>query len=608
MADTIFDFVKEQETAYGLPIEVIDGWEWSMKNHIRLSKLYKNSQFGRGNSEKDRDDKPFRNIVRPILNVQYRTEGFDVKDVTIFVDNEDEYFKSFLLKKWHDRWTVEHGIDEFIDDVNESKVDYGGALVRDVEGDAPEMIPLETIAFCDQSGMLKGPLGIKHYYSPDELQKMASRHWGDPAYGATITIEEAIVLAKSSKKPSNNSKENKTPGKNVECYEVHGVMPESWLKKNGSPDKYVRQMHILLYYYDEKGQKHGLTLYAGREQEGLFKVFLRDKIEGRALGWGGVEELFDPQVWANYNEIVMKGMLDAASKVIIKTNDTTMKARHPRGLKDLDNLDVIEVEEGKDAGVMDTTPRSFALFEKKVNEWEQVGRTIGAANEAVLGESPASGTPFKLQALVTTQGLGLHEFRRGKYAAWMGNEVYTDWIIPRLAQSMLAGRKFLEDLSLAELQKVADDLAECQINDIKKEKILSGQEIVNSDIERVRREIKARFMRKGSKHFIELLKGEFSESPIGVRVAVAGKQKDLDKVTDKIVNIIRQIIATPAILDDPRMARLFNEIIELSGLSPIDFSMPVSPKPVAPAAPANPAAPAAPANGPVIPTLAGAAA
>jgi hypothetical protein len=280
MPDNIFEFVKQEEQAYSLPIEVIDGWEWSMKQHIRLSKLYKNSQFGSGNSEKERDDKPFRNIIRPILNVQYRTEGFDVKDVALYVDNEDEYYKSFILKKWHDRWATEHSIDEFIDEVKESAVDYGGSLVRDIEGDAPEMIPLETIAFCDQTNMLGGPLGIKHFYAPDELQRFQSRNWGNSAFGATVTIEEAIVLAKSGKKPAGNSKETKTPGKYVECYEVHGMMPESWLKKGGSPDKYVRQMHILLYYFDKDGKKQGLTLFAGREAEGIFKVFLRDKIQG----------------------------------------------------------------------------------------------------------------------------------------------------------------------------------------------------------------------------------------------------------------------------------------------------------------------------------------
>lgn len=573
MAKDIFEYVKQEEAAYALPISIVDGWEWNMKEHVRLSLLYKNSQFSQGNDPKTRDDKPFRNITRPILNVQYRTEGFDVKDIVLYIDNEDQYFKSFLVKKYHDRWAEEYEIDTFIDDVNEAKVDYGGALVRDVNKKCPENVPLETIAFCDQTNILSGPIGIKHFYSPDELQKFESVGWGNKNNGATITIEEAIILAKNEKIPDKqDGKANRTPGKYIECYEVNGMLPESWYKKDGNPDKYVRQMQILMFYTDKDGHKVGLTLYAGRAPEGTFKVFLRDKIHGRALGWGGVEELFDPQVWANYDEIVMKGLLDAATKVIVKTTDTTMKSRHPTGLKDLDNLSIVELEEGKDAGVMDTTPRSIGLFEQAVSRWEDHARTLGSANDAVLGENSPSGTPFKLQALVTAQANGLHDYRRGKYATFIGR-VYTDWVLPHLTKELLNGKKFLEELSLKELQAVADAVVENQVNGIIKEKILNGQEIVPADMDRVKTQLRSQFMKKGSRHFLEILKGEMQDAPVAVRVTVDGKQKDLDKITDKLVNIVRQIIAAPQILNDPRMADLFNQIIEYSGLSPIDFGM-----------------------------------
>lgn len=599
--DTIFDFVKREEAAYALPITVIDGWEWSMKEHIRLSTLYKNSQFSQNNDAKNRDDRPFRNIVRPILNVQYRTEGFDVKDVVLYIDNEDEYFKSFIVKKYHEPWAEKNKIDDFIDDVNESRIDYGGALIRDVAKTCPEMIPLTKIAFCDQTNMLSGPLGLKHFFSPDELQSFESVGWGGPAHGATVSIEEAIILAKNEKIPdAQDGKSNRTPGKYIECYEVNGTLPESWLKKGGSDERFVRQMQILMFYKDKDGKKQGLTLYAGRAPKDMFKVVLRDKIAGRALGFGGVEELFDPQVWANYDEIVMKGMLDGAAKTIIKTNDPALKTRHPKGLKNLDNMSIVEVDDGKDAGVMDTRPPNFALFERAVSRWEDHARIVGSANEAVLGESPASGTPFKLQNLVTVQGLGLHDYRRGKFASFMGG-VYTDWILPHITRELVAGVKFLQELSMKELQQIADSFVQCEANKIIKEKILNGEEIVPAMIEDAKKQIRAQFMRRGNKHFLELYKDELKDVPVCVRVSIDGKQKDLDKITDKLVNIIRQIIAAPQILDDPRMADLFNQIIEYSGFSPVDFGMAV-PK----AAPVlAPAANGAPVPSPVIPNAGG---
>ncbi len=63
---------------------------------------------------------------------------------------------------------------------------------------------------------------------------------------------------------------------------------------------------------------------------------------------------------------------------------------------------------------------------------------------------------------------------------------------------------------------------------------------------------------------------------------VAGKQKDLSKNADKLTNIFRQILAAPQILALPGMGKLFNEIIESSGFSPVDFSSLTMPAPTDP--------------------------
>ena len=61
-------------------------------------------------------------------------------------------------------------------------------------------------------------------------------------------------------------------------------------------------------------------------------------------------------------------------------------------------------------------------------------------------------------------------------------------------------------------------------------------------------------------------------TPISVKVNIVGKQKYLPQMTDKLVNIFRTIISAPQILQNPGMQKLFNEIIENSGLSPINFT------------------------------------
>ncbi|KKL13537.1 hypothetical protein LCGC14_2524790, partial [marine sediment metagenome] len=160
----VFNYITSEEANYQtLPINVSEGYDWNMAQHIKLSLLYKMSQYETGKT----DDKPFKNIIRPILNLQYRAEGFDVKDIVLFVNSAKEYYKSFLVKKYHEKWARENEIDTFIDDMVESYVDFGGALIKNINDKKPEVVPMQRLAFCDQTDIMSGPICEKHYYSPD---------------------------------------------------------------------------------------------------------------------------------------------------------------------------------------------------------------------------------------------------------------------------------------------------------------------------------------------------------------------------------------------------------------------------------------------------------
>ena len=558
---TIFDFIKKKEVEYQKPIELEDGWMWSMKNHLRRSFLYKHSQFEEENE--NRELRPFKNITRPILNIQYRTEGFDVKDIELYVDNPDIYYKSFVVKKYHEKWARENFIDTFIDDVVESYVDYGGVLARDTASSRPEVIDLRNLAFCDQRDILSNPFAIKHSFSPSKLREM--KKWGDPKYGATIGIEDLIVLCKDEKE--------------IAVYEVHGVLPGKWIGMEGD----VQQIQIVSFYKKQNGEKQGITLFKHREPKLPFKFLKRDKIEGRALGFGGVEELFEPQIWANYSEIQIAEMLDAASKIIFKSTDKGIAARHPSGLKGLDNLEIIEITEGKDIGQLDTTPRNLVVFENAVKKWEEHARIMGAASEPLLGETPTSGTPFKLYEAQLMESKSMHRYRQGKIAVFM-DEIYRDWILPHISREIANERTFLSELSSDELQKVVDSIVEKKVFEMRAEKVLAGEFVSEEETEAFRRQTREKLAKRGSKWFIRIFKDEF-KNPLGIMTNIAGKQKNLALLTDKIVNVLRQFISTPQIRQDPEMVKLLNVILESSGLSPIIFG--AAPVPLPPAASAG---------------------
>lgn len=576
-SNDIYAYIQEQESGYKQGIPLDEGWFWSMKDHIRRSFLYKHSQFERDNE--NRDKRPFKNIVRGILNVQYRTEGFDVKDIEIYVDNPDTYYKSFLIKKYHDKWALENQVDTFIDELVQSYVDYGGALIKNVKGIRPEVVDLKTIAFCDQTDILKGPFAIKHYFSPSELRDMTNVGWGTT--GATISIEDLILKAESSTNRIKEAGETKTPGNYIEVYEVHNCSPQDFEGSVQTAEGYNEEskdysepmIYVCAFYSDENGNPQGVTLFANKEPKLPFKFIKRDPIQGRTLGWGGIEELFEAQMWTNFAEINIMAMLEHASKVFYKTTDPKFKNQN---VADSKMGRIFDLQPNSDMSQVDNQPRNLVAFTNAVQGWHEHGMEIGGASELFLGKQPTAGTPFASVEEQVKQNTDLHTWRQGQIATFL-DEIYRDWIIPQLARELTKGSKFLSTLSADEMQMVGEAIVTNQSNRRIIDMVLDGKIPTPEEIDAFKQVVSDTFAKQGNKKFIEIIKDEMSGEKLSVSTNIAGKQKDLAGITTKMVNVVRQVLQAPQLLQDPMMVKWLNSILEGSGLSPIMFGARLSP-------------------------------
>src|SRR3990167_9707095 len=260
---TIFNYIKEEETSYQTrEISVGENWNYNQYQHLSLSFHMK---FGKYlNSSNDPKVKsPYYNIILPILEFRYAAEDRDVKDIIFETEDPEKQHLSFLIKKyWDDVFTVENNLDDFIDNAIEEKVDFGGCLVKKSIDAVPEVIPLQTIAFCDQTDILGGPIGFKFNFSPEALKRKAKLGWGEEKSGANITIEELITIASQEKETANTNQaanKNQSTGKNIEVYIVRGTLPSAYLKGHDM-DSLINQVQVVGFYTDEEG-RHGVTLY-----------------------------------------------------------------------------------------------------------------------------------------------------------------------------------------------------------------------------------------------------------------------------------------------------------------------------------------------------------
>lgn len=568
MPPTIYEYIKQEENRFETEeIKVADNWNWSFRNHVQLIFHLKNGVFFQG--ENGNWLRAFKNIMEPLLNLSYWAEDIEVKDI-VFTAGEDDRVLSFLIKKYHEEvYVKENNLDTMFDEIIESDLDYGGVLVQKTKDPKPEVFALNSVAFCDQTDILGGAIGFKYNFSPSKLRGMAKFGWGDTKNGATITLDELCTLAEPQKDAMKGQK-NQTTSKNIEAYMVRGNLPEAYLEDNDDMEYECNQIQIVAFYYDKANKKQGVTLYRKKEDEGNLKFHTSKKVYGRALGRGEGEGLLHPQIWTNFLTIHKMNFLAAASKVPLYTDDEDFKNKNQ--IQDMENLEITTVADGKKISQIPTaSPINVQLVDKAIDEWYQQGQLVGSAYDPILGKEAVSGTTFRGQAQVVNQGKGLHERRRGQRAKFI-EEIYRDFIIPQMVKEILNGKKFLATLSMDEMQWMSDQIAENLATKYAFEKIYSGQPVTEQDKEAFKQKIMQQMAQKGNKHLLEILKGEFEGIEVRIGINVAGKQKDLAAMSDKMLSVFQTIIANPYILKSPPVLKLFNEIIELSGLQPIDIS------------------------------------
>ena len=577
----IFSYIKSQENSYNtIPVPIVDNYEWNMAKHVKLTTLYLNSRYETG----DQDNKPFKNIILPKINLEHRAVEFAVKEIDFFVDDADQYYKSFLVRKYHEKWARVNDLAGFLDEMTEQYTDYGGTLVEKIKSAVPNVVPFQELAFCDQTSILSGPICKKLQYTPDKLKEMEDKGWGK--FGTTI--DELITLAQNSKTTTQvQGKTIETPMKYIEVYDLYGVLPAKYLidaedeNVQVNEHDYINQQQVIAFYKDHTGERQGVTLFKGKAKKGRYKFYKRDPIFGRALGRGGVEELFEPQVWVNYSEIQKKELLDQASKMIYQTTDGQFHVRNNLSL--VEQGEVFVTKDGSTLNQVNTSPINITAFENALASWDATAKEIAAAYDSISGADSKAGTPFRLGLLQNQEAHSLHQYRKGKLGGQFLPEIYRDWIIPEIQRDLASGdSQFMANLSLEEMQAIADQVVTSTVNKAIVQKILSGNILDYGEVDAMKETYKEIFFKKGNKKFFKIFKDELQGLPIDIEVNVTGEEKNKALMAEKMGAVFSQIAQNPALLDDPRMSKLFNEILEASGLSPLAYStkkVPTAPNP-----------------------------
>lgn len=592
MPPDIFSYITTEESKFETDeIQVGDNWFWNFRNHVQLIFHLKNGVFFNGENKYLR---AFKGVMEPLLNLCFWVRDIDVKDVVFFSTSEKGRISSFLYKKYHDEvYSKEHDLDKLFDDIVESDSTFGGVLVQQTGDGVPEATELNSIAFCDQTDLLGGVVAFKFNFSPNKLRKMSKVGWGDEKNGANISIEDLIVLATAENEiAGSNGKKNQTTGKSIEVYILRGSMPEHYLKDNNDMEYHCDQIQIVARYTKKDGKKEGVILYRKKETDENLLFFSSNPVYMRALGRGPGEILIHPQIWENFLTIHKMQMIEAGSKSPLWTDDDSFT--NSGAIIEQENLTVNKLSEGRRIGLIETlNPNNFQAISGSINEWYQQAQLGVSAFDPQLGKQESAGTTFRGQERLVQQGKGSHERAKGKIGKFI-EEIYRKMILPDMRKGILKGKKFLAELTMDEMNWVIETLATNYANLNRNEAVLNGE--IPQEFDVLKQEFLNKISKKGNTFLIEILEEELADEEIEIGINVAGKQKDLFGLSDRLLSIFQFVFTNPQgfqqAMQNPALAKSFNDILEFGGLNPVDFSTLIS-APIAPAPQQTPQIPQA---------------
>ncbi len=542
---------------------------FSQKGRINTIEFYNNSKYLNGQLDELGREKPFFNILNAICDVENTAKDLDTKDINITSDDSNHYLESWLLSKDIQVWMKEINFGKTLNDMRDMHTRYGSLLVKkclkeDENGEKQLYLELPEWknVITDQVDIVSGAIIEIHYMTAMEIAKMSE--WDKKA------IKD--LLKKLKGKGSN---------KRIPVYEVRGEFPQSYIKqaenKKFSEDDEVTfsyQLYYLAGLPTESGNTRNfedtlVTLYCEDDTERVYKYLARKPKAGRAFGVGVMEEGEEAQVWTNDAVLKQYRAMEYTTKVIAQSASKKLKGRNL--LTETDDGTVLEHEDNKPIEVLNLLPSGgLQQYNSLIAQWyDQLEKTT-SAYAAQRGETPPSGTPFRLQATVLQQSSSVFKTLQQEMGIFI-TEIIEDWVLPHLATQLTKAHILAYEFSPEELKEIDEKFSTSNANRKAVEAILQGRIVTAEDYQNLVSFYGDFIKQTKAQRFIDIPKNFYKNLKAKVTVNITGEQRNKAATLESLNNILITYASNPGLSQDPVASQLLARIIELSGagISPV---------------------------------------
>lgn len=547
---------------------------WSLHENIEKIDAYANSKHISGETDSLGREKPFFNITTAAVNIWYKATDIDRKDIKLKAEKASDTLATFLLNIHLQEYMKKENVGTFLNNWGRTLCKYGSAVTKFVQKDGElhmNVVPWNRL-IVDAVDFYNNPVIERLFFTPGQLLSNTS-------YDQKMV--KAILDARTTRKTQDNQQQDNLSDY-IEVYEVHGLLPLSYITgKEKDDQEYVQQMHVITYVGDGKGGYDDFTLVKGREKKNPYVISHLIEEDGRVMAIGAIEHLFEAQWMVNHSVKAIKDQLDLASKLIFQTSDPSFVGQNV--LQAIETGDIMIHSPNQPLTQIANNSHDITSLQNYSQQWKTLAQEITSTPDAISGGTMPSGTAYRQVAVLNQE---VHNFFdmmiENKGLALEG--MLREYIIPHLKAKLNNSKEIAATLSDQDIQFIDNKFIKSEasrfILDEQKKLILSGKLAEPMDEQAVAGQIQSALQEQGKQRFFKPSEIEdkkwsdiFEGIEYSINVEITNEASNKSERLATLTEMFQTIAKAPQILETPNGKLFFNKILEESSVvSPIQFS------------------------------------
>lgn len=588
-------------------VEIIPGLVHNQYEIIKRIYFYSHNQFMSGPFDENGEPKYFYDLVTDRNDQATKNIDLDTKDCYIKSEGGG-YLRSRLLRLEFMGYAKTTGFGMKLNKVADDLPDFGTVVwkkIKNKEG-RTDVVSVDLINIINDpvaENLKDSPMIERCLLTQSDLEEKRGV-WRDKAIDSIIksgkTVRRSQFMTETGASAPgilNSSIDDSTPF--YEVYEFWGEIPYAMYqeyeaengdvvnlrpshygsgespeepKKPEEPSDVNKNINRMVYVQGivggiDDGSHCENVLYCkevDREQFIYKEVHYRRR-KGRWLGVGNYELLFPLIEKANELTNRFFSSLRIALMHLYQTRD---KNHISNVLTDLLDGDLIVTK--SEITIIPTEVRGAADFRDEMARIERRADGLCNSYEVVSGADLPSGTPFKLGQQQLTSATKLFKYIQQNIGLFL-EQVFNEWLLPDFAASLIEEHilDLMDDPDDLELYyKARARLFQFQVL---KEYIMQHGEMPDPEQLALVGSLIKDQLPKGPKQ-LQIEKAFYANQKYTLKTVTTGENEAKAANNETLLSSFNTLAANPAALQDPRLMKIYNMMLEANNISPVDIS------------------------------------